>query len=77
MALSSGPGPTTTALYPGECPGCLDDIEPGDTIVRLDDRWVCEDCAHDADPMPGGRPRPVQHPPTTPWDGTSTEQMGY
>jgi hypothetical protein len=75
MALGNGPARTMAAEFDSECPGCFEQIDTGDTITLIAGSWVCPDCAHDDDPIPGGRPR--RDGPTTPWDGTSTEQMGY
>jgi hypothetical protein len=41
----SGPGPWFTAQYEGTCTGCLEDIEPGDTIrASGEGGYLCEGC---------------------------------
>lgn len=32
------------AKYPGHCGECHNDIEVGDPLVHVDDRWIHEDC---------------------------------
>lgn len=33
-----------TAMYPGECSECGNEIEPGDEVQFVDDELVHEDC---------------------------------
>jgi len=41
-------GPWFTAQHRGTCSGCLEEIEPGDTIrASGEGGWLCEDCGDD------------------------------
>ena len=33
------------AAFESRCPQCSERIEEGDVIVKVDDEWVCEECA--------------------------------
>ena len=71
MALSNGDNPTTSAKFDSECPGCFEQINAGDIVTLTGEGWVCPDCAHDIDPLPGGRP------PRQPAPQTDLDAMGY
>lgn len=40
-------GPTIEATWPGQCRDCGHRIEVGDSIARVDIRWVHEHCAEE------------------------------
>lgn len=40
-----GPRSSTVAKFDGRCKNCAELIEAGTRIYKVDDVWVCDDCA--------------------------------
>ncbi|WP_372673001.1 hypothetical protein [Amycolatopsis kentuckyensis] len=48
--VEDGDGPTIEAKYPGRCPNCAEQIQPGDPITLVGGgssagAWLCAECA--------------------------------